>query len=110
MTHSMREALTLAAARIQELVTERDEWKAAVDDRWPGVYSKWTNACAKAESERVRANLAEDRAQALEAENGRMREALTKVRDRFFHADQPERDRDLYWDLVNSALAGEMGT
>ena len=34
----------------------------------------------------------------------RLRAALTKVRDRFFPADQPERDRDLDWDLVNDAL------
>ena len=32
-------------------------------------------------------------------------EALTKCRDRFFPADQPERDRDLDWDLVNAAIA-----
>lgn len=38
------------------------------------------------------------REQALEA-------ALTKVRDRFFPADQPERDQDILWDEVNSALS-----
>lgn len=31
--------------------------------------------------------------------------ALTKCRDRFFPTDQPERDRDLMWDEVNSALS-----
>lgn len=31
--------------------------------------------------------------------------ALTEVRDRFFPADQRERDRDLRWDLVNRALS-----
>lgn len=31
-------------------------------------------------------------------------EALRTVRDRFFRADQPERDRDLMWDMVNDAL------
>lgn len=39
----------------------------------------------------------EQRVKALE-------EALQKVRDRFFQANQPERDRDILWDEVNEAL------
>ncbi len=31
--------------------------------------------------------------------------ALKLVRDRFFPADQPERDRDLLWESVNAALS-----
>ena len=36
-------------------------------------------------------------------------EALTKVRDRFFPIDQPERDRDLLWYPVNAAIAAAEG-
>lgn len=41
----------------------------------------------------------------LEAEVERLRAALAVVRDRFFPASQPERDRDLHWQLVNDALS-----
>lgn len=41
----------------------------------------------------------------LRAENERLRAALAVVRDRFFPASQPERDRDLHWQLVNDALS-----
>ena len=34
-----------------------------------------------------------------------LREALQRVRDRFFPESQPERDRDELWQLVNDALA-----
>lgn len=36
-------------------------------------------------------------------------EALIAVRDRFFPADQPERDRDLMWDPVNAVIAKAEG-
>ena len=35
--------------------------------------------------------------------------ALVQVRDRFFAADQPERDRDLMWGSVNAAIAKAEG-
>jgi len=40
-----------------------------------------------------------------EARLARAREALTKVRDRFFPTWQPERDRDVLWNEVNAALS-----
>lgn len=51
--------------------------------------------------------LAKQMASALIASQERervLREALEGVRDRFFPANQPERDRDLQWDEVNEAL------
>jgi hypothetical protein len=39
-----------------------------------------------------------------ESERDQARMVLAKVRDRFFPADQPERDRDLMWEEVNTAL------
>lgn len=60
---------------------EGDGWKEAVEKRWPGVYAKWTKACQVADSERVRANLAEDRAEAAEASISRLTAELEEAHE-----------------------------
>lgn len=45
----------------------------------------------------------------LDATKAETFEALKRVRDRFFPADQPERDRDEMWDMVNEVIAKAEG-
>ncbi len=42
---------------------------------------------------------------AVEPVNARLLSVLKAVRDRFFPADEPERDRDIQWDEVNEVIA-----
>ena len=44
------------------------------------------------------------RLSAVEAQRDALLEALIRCRDRFFPADQPERDRDELWEPVNAAI------
>lgn len=44
-------------------------------------------------------------AHGFDAQRMLFRDVLKAVRDRFFPADQPERDRDEMWGMVNEALA-----
>ena len=50
-----------------------------------------------------------ERARVAERQRDALLEALIKCRDRFFPADQPERDRDELWEPVNAAIKAVEG-
>lgn len=85
------------ADEVEEMTTEASTRVIGLRDHYRAL------TIARQALEAVTSAEAKSAALALEVEG--LRKALTMVRDRFFPADQDERDRDLMWDPVNEALA-----